>query len=787
MGTFLNVVARLGRSVYDAISGGFSRVFTFFKDLPGKLLGYIKDLPGKIVDLFRGLGPKMLGAIFGVVTNVAGVGRDFANGLIDLINKILPDKISIPGAPDINLPDNPIPKFAKGGRVGTGFGGGDRRVILAEDGEWVIRKDRVAALGESFMALINGGWGNTGPGFATGGPIRAYGVEQQQVLVNTDDDLKEQASNWRDMWQEIVATTRRSRLLVEDQYRTLRVNATASMRRLYNDMRDYIAAIQNSFEVRGQRIRSSWSKMFDSLKDTVFDGLKYIGTEVSKALKQLGGKPVNLGLSSPTRRSNAGQFSGADSVPGGGRFAGGGVVGQWGERGRDAVQTWLGRGEVVLNWGQQMAANAAMSGRSTLRDIVERTSGFHAGGVGAIGLASGGGDIFNGHPSNVNSAVLALIRLLQSKFPLLVTSTTDHSRLTTSGNVSDHTTGAAVDLAASPSIMLKAAAFIKTSGLYKKLKQGIHNPNLAVNNGELQEPPGQFAGAVWAQHANHLHLAITGALKGVFADATSEIRKVTVEGAGALKGIAQGALDAVRAAANKMISKAAAQDPGDEDYGPLKGSANGEKIFRFFKQAGFSDNQAAAWVGNFVQESGLNPAIIQPNGEGHGLAQWGGGRFAALQEFAASKNKPWQDLQTQLEYVMHELHGSESGAYGAIKSATTLDQAVNAIGSKYERYGIEGDRSGPAREALATYGGEFAKGGIVPGDNGRPVIITAHAQEWVLNKMQQSKLASMLGASVGAVRDALGFSGGPTSFQDGGVISAFGSRYRGRRVQAAAA
>lgn len=143
--------------------------------------------------------------------------------------------------------------------------------------------------------------------------------------------------------------------------------------------------------------------------------------------------------------------------------------------------------------------------------------------------------------------------------------------------------------------------------------------------------------------------------------------------------------------------------------GSLSGGDNPEKIFNFFTDAGFSDEQAAGWVGNFQQESGCDPKAIQQGGPGHGLAQWGDGRWTALQSFAKGKNKPWDDLLTQLQFVMHELNGSESAAMGAIKAAKTVDDAVDAIGLKYERFGVAGERNGPAHEAFEKFGGKRSK------------------------------------------------------------------------------
>lgn len=66
---------------------------------------------------------------------------------------------------------------------------------------------------------------------------------------------------------------------------------------------------------------------------------------------------------------------------------------------------------------------------------------------------------------------------------------------------------------------------------------------------------------------------------------------------------------------------------------------------------------------------------------------------------------------------------------------------------------------------------QFAHGGHVEGPEGQAVPIIAHAGEWVVNKMQQAKLAMMAGTSPDRIKGALGFSGGPTSFAGGGSPS----------------
>jgi hypothetical protein len=743
----LRLFRSLGRTVFDAISGGFSRVFKFFRDLPSTLFDLVKPLGSKIADAFTGLGSKIMGAITKGIRDPKGAAKGFANGIIDLINTLLPNKLG-----PINLPDNPIPKFAEGGRVGRGFGGGDRRLILAEDGEYVIRKEAVARFGEGFMALINGGLsgGKVAGRFATGGSVSNAdnNIAIAGAKINADADIGNTAHRWREMWQEMSASTRRNAQEIEGRIRDMRVNITATMGRLYRDIKDYVSSIKNAFDDRGGKIVDSWSATFDSLKGVAYDGLNYIGHEVNKALKSLGDKTLNFGLDMPTKSSPPEHTAG-------GTFAGGGMVGNPGERGRDAVPAWLGRGEAVLNWAHQKVVNSALwnTYRTTLPEMFKRNFAYHAGGPQTSpGFATGGGDIFNGHPSNVNPNVVKLIRLMKGKFPLVVSSTTDHSFLTTSGNPSDHSFGNAVDLSGATEIMFRAAEFVKSSGLYRSIKQGIHNPNLAIQLGKIQQPPGIFSGAVWDQHINHIHLAIVKALSGAYG-LGSTIKKLAVKGGGALAGVAENLLEKARTAANKFLEDK--QSVGDSDVHGLTsagGTYDKGDLEKLWIAAGGPSSQANLAAAIALAESGGDALAHNPSGAS-GLWQIlgqvvSGDIFDPLVN-ARNAVKKWRDAK----------------GFSPWTTYTGADTPGHV--PTYTKY-------------LATGGEvqEFATGGQVQGPDGAPVGIIAHAGEWVINKLQQSKLATMLGAGVGQLRAALGFTGGPTSFAGGGDVPLIGTATR---------
>lgn len=139
----------------------------------------------------------------------------------------------------------------------------------------------------------------------------------------------------------------------------------------------------------------------------------------------------------------------------------------------------------------------------------------------------------------------------------------------------------------------------------------------------------------------------------------------------------QGAADAAASVGMPKVS-AAALPKG------TRGQASAAKAF--FEGQGWTPVQAAAIVGNLVQESGLLTTAANPKDPGTsvGLGQWHSERKAALMDFAAKRGADWHDWTTQLAFVQHELTTSETGAASALRQTASLEDAVTAfIG--YER------------------------------------------------------------------------------------------------------
>lgn len=121
------------------------------------------------------------------------------------------------------------------------------------------------------------------------------------------------------------------------------------------------------------------------------------------------------------------------------------------------------------------------------------------------------------------------------------------------------------------------------------------------------------------------------------------------------------------------------------------GNDNAEKIFNFltttnFKGTGgkpFNAVQAAGALGNFQQESTMNPAAVEPNGAGHGLAQWSFGRWDKLQALAQSEGKPWSDLGLQLLMIQNELNDVDSDEGSRLLAATEFATVTDPARASY--------------------------------------------------------------------------------------------------------
>jgi len=164
---------------------------------------------------------------------------------------------------------------------------------------------------------------------------------------------------------------------------------------------------------------------------------------------------------------------------------------------------------------------------------------------------------------------------------------------------------------------------------------------------------------------------------------------------------------------------------------------------------GFTEQQAAAVIGNFVAESGLNPRVLQPSTEipagtsnaaaramaqgscgtgrcGVGLAQWTSpGRQDGLFDLADATGRPWDDLGLQLEFFASEVNSTygrlaaNRGFYDAGKSLSDLTQiwgrAYESPSEAHANWPLRIAAAQSALNGLGSGGEQVPVSGCVPG------------------------------------------------------------------------
>lgn len=143
-----------------------------------------------------------------------------------------------------------------------------------------------------------------------------------------------------------------------------------------------------------------------------------------------------------------------------------------------------------------------------------------------------------------------------------------------------------------------------------------------------------------------------------------------------------------------------------KEKNPLYGTKKGEAIDFLMKQ-GFTANQAYGIVGNLIQESQLDPTIV--NASGHkGIAQWDAWRWSQLEKFASENNSdPWA-YETQLAYLVHEIQTTYHEQWQQVLANAT-SQTPEEYAHFFDKY-IEVSGGGETRERQ-QYARELANTG----------------------------------------------------------------------------
>jgi hypothetical protein len=110
-------------------------------------------------------------------------------------------------------------------------------------------------------------------------------------------------------------------------------------------------------------------------------------------------------------------------------------------------------------------------------------------------------------------------------------------------------------------------------------------------------------------------------------------------------------------------------------------------IISFFRGKGLNDNAIAGILGNWRIESNFSTTSYNGKEGAHGLANWEGDRWPALQQFASSLGGSPYDLNVQLEFAWHELTTRYSSVLQQLRGATSATEAANIFNRQYEGSG----------------------------------------------------------------------------------------------------
>jgi murein DD-endopeptidase MepM/ murein hydrolase activator NlpD len=186
----------------------------------------------------------------------------------------------------------------------------------------------------------------------------------------------------------------------------------------------------------------------------------------------------------------------------------------------------------------------------------------------------------------------------------------------------------------------------------------------------------------------------------------------------------------------------------------------GQQVFQFFRAHGFSPAQSAGIVGNFQQESSLNP-----QSSGGGLDQGQGARYHP------------GSLGHQLQAILGELQGPERGTLQALKGAQTPQQAALIFSQRFERpeaaAANNAGRQRYAAEALHRYGG-LAGANISGGEGGTPQSTGTHAgpaKPVEQTAAQSADLTALVSALQGSGASSTSPAGIPVGSAQPGVLA----------------
>lgn len=501
-------------------------------------------------------------------------------------------------------------------------------------------------------------------------------------------------------------------------------SAVSDFKRLRSGVRVNMVGVSNIVK---NQMQNSMNAVHDAavyMKKTLNDALKAVGADKDLLTIKIGAAPKVTGDAQAA--------------------ATGGWIGNRGERGQDAIHTVLGRGEAVLNWGHQKVVEPAL--RQVygfgLDEMFGRTRSLHAGTGGTPGgRASGGrGKLFTQGKASWFGGP------------------NDGMNIGTATGVPDTTPGIALYNQGTKNKYFNVYA---PNGRWHKERQIDIGPApwtgkiLDITSAALSHfgfNEGNFPTGV----GNWRVYGPVGGSGSQSGGGEAEILKMPkITGANSPMGqfVSKGTKKMIAGAQKYLDKKAPVSDGGA--YATQSGSGGPAGLGNF---DGF---QIAKWIIpilTWARQHGWKGSITSGyRSHAHNVAQ---GR----------------NYHSNHEDTAYPGGAIDVGGYGAVAEGQALANVLKGYrgprnlvwGAGIKDYGHFSAR-GNAQGGFVGLK-KFADGGHVDGPMGQAVPIVAHAGEWVVNKMQQAKLAMMAGTTPDRVKGALGFGGGPNSFAKGGEV-----------------
>jgi chromosome segregation ATPase len=305
---------------------------------------------------------------------------------------------------------------------------------------------------------------------------------------------------------------------------------------------------------------------------------KAIAEQLNSVLKSVGAKEIHVRLQAWKAPVMPNPYTGHAATGGvlrSGRLArfAGGMVNPYGSAGDDHLVLSPAGVPIAAFSGTEGIVNAPQMG------VIDHALAFTKAATGmpwgSLGELWGSGMRHFQTGGGLQPAIRQLSNRLDRMFGL--TTTSGYRTSMPLGHPDYHNFGLAADISGSPAAMTRAVRYIMSSGLWHSLLEGIHNPGLSIKNGQ-RVPPG-FWGGQWAQHIDHIHLALRS-LAGQFADMSTQVRMPRITGPqGPLLDVARGGARRMTRAANRYLDRVMAR-MGGADVQAMGADANVVAAFR---------------------------------------------------------------------------------------------------------------------------------------------------------------------------------------------------------------